>query len=391
MTRPDPLRVGVNLLWLVPGVVGGSEEYTTRLLRGMAEAEGDDVHLTLFVLAPFVAAHPDVVASFPTVSIGLDGGRRPVRVAAEATWLAREARRRRIDLFHHAGGVVPPGPAIRRIPSLLTIHDLQPLDLPANFSLVKRRWLASMLPRSVRAARMVVTPSDHVSRRVRDRFGLPEGRVRTVPHGVAPVVPSDPAARVAARQRHGLAGRRFVLYPAVPYVHKDHATLLRAFAALADDRPDVDLVLTGGPGPEDPALVELGRRLGVADRVRRTGRIPEAELAALYDEASVVAVPSRFEGFGAPALEAMAHGAPVVVADTTALPEVVGSAGRTVAPGAVAAWEKALADVLDHPARAAAMADAGLRRAAEFGWDRAAGALRAAYVGAASIGEDGVR
>ena len=95
-------QVGVNLLWLVPGVVGGSEEYTTRLLRALAEQAPPDLHLTLFALASFADAHPDLVASYPTVTAHLDGRNKAERVAAEATWLAREAGRRRIEVLHHA-------------------------------------------------------------------------------------------------------------------------------------------------------------------------------------------------------------------------------------------------------------------------------------------------
>ena len=100
-------HVGVNLLWLVPGVVGGSEEYTTRLLAGLAEHPAPDLHLTLFVLEPFVAAHPDLVAAYPTVTLRLDGARKPLRIVAESTWLPQRTRSRHIDLLHHAGGVVP--------------------------------------------------------------------------------------------------------------------------------------------------------------------------------------------------------------------------------------------------------------------------------------------
>ncbi len=73
----SPVRVGVNLVWLVPGVVGGSEEYTTRLLQGLAERAPSDLHVTLFVLEPFARAHPELVAAFPTVSCRLDGRSKP--------------------------------------------------------------------------------------------------------------------------------------------------------------------------------------------------------------------------------------------------------------------------------------------------------------------------
>ena len=381
-------RVGVNLLWLVPGVVGGSEEYTTRLLRGLAQAPQPDLHVTLFTLRSFAAAHPDLVAAYPTVSIDLDGHNRVRRVWAESAWLPAQARRRRITLLHHAGGIIPPGPAVRRIPAALTIHDLQPLLLPENFGAVKRRWLNAMVPRSARVARMIFTPSDPASASVVDHLGIPADRVLTVPHGIEPPARVSDERVAEARSRYRLAGR-VVLYPAIPYRHKDHVTLVRAFAQLARARPDVTLVLPGDTWSTERELTAAIRASGVGDQVRRTGRIPWDDLHALYALATVVAVPSRFEGFGAPALEAMASGVPVVAADATALPWVVGDAGILVRPGDVAAWADALTGVLDSPGEHDRLRAAGLARAATFTWDRAAAALARGYRQAAAIGEDG--
>lgn len=388
MTEGAVRRVGVNLLWLVPGVVGGSEEYTTRLLAGLAEEPPSDLHLTLFALEPFAAAHPDLVATYPTVLLGLDGHRKGQRVLAEASWLARAASHRNVELLHHAGGVVPPGPAVARTPAVLTVHDLQPLAMPQNFSPVKRRWLATMLPRSAARARLVITPSDPAGADVVARLGVARDRVRTVPHGIAPpeAVPPDQVAEVIERYR---LGQRTILYPAITYAHKDHLTLVRAFARLAPSRPDLTLVLAGGAGPAEAEVAAAVRASGVGHQVRRTGRVPWPDLRALYAAASVVAVPSRFEGFGAPALEAMAAGVPVVVSDATALPWVVGDAGLKVPPGDVGRWAQELGRVVDEPAVRETLAAAGRVQAARFGWDRAAAALAQSYRDALAMGETG--
>ncbi len=382
------VRVGVNLLWLVPGVVGGSEEYTTRSLRALAELAPPDLRLTLFALAPFAEAHPDLVSAFPTVTTRLDGHRKAERVVAEATWLAREASRRHMDLLHHAGGVIPPGPAIGRVPAMLTIHDLQPLLMPENFSSVKRRWLTTMLPRSARRARLVLTPSDPASASVVDHLGVPAERVLTVPHGVEPPRPVPEAVLAEVRNRYRL-GERVVMYPAITYPHKDHLTLVRAFARVAHDRPDLTLVLTGGAGPIEAELAGAIRASGVGDQVRRTGRVPWADLDALYALATAVTVPSRFEGFGAPALEAMAAGAPLVAADATALPWVVGDGGLLVKPGDVEAWAAAIVGVVDHREEQTRLAAAGRARAGAFTWERSARALASGYRQGMSMGEDG--
>ncbi len=140
-------RIGVNLLWLVPGVVGGSEEATTTLLRAIRALDPPDLDMELFVLAPFARAHPDVTGGLATRTLGFSGQPRALRVLAESTWLA--ARTRGLDLVHHAGGTVP---TVRTAPALLTIHDLQPLVRHATHGQVKRMYLRWALPRSVRAA-----------------------------------------------------------------------------------------------------------------------------------------------------------------------------------------------------------------------------------------------
>ena len=342
------------------------------------------------MLDSFVDAHPDLVAAHPTVTALDRRAAKPERVAAEATWLAYEANQRRLDLFHHAGGVVPPGPGIARVPAVLTIHDLQPLVHPEHFSSVKRRWLGTMLPRSARKARLVLTPSDPASQSVVDLLGLPAERVHTVPHGIEEPEPVDASAMREVGERYRLTGPS-VLYPAITYPHKDHLTLIRAFARLAPEHPDLSLVLTGGPGPSEVEVAAEVRRLDVGDQVRRTGRVPWSDLDALYASAAVVAVPSRFEGFGAPALEAMARGVPLVARRATALPWVVGDGGVLVEPGDVDGWADALAQVLDDPADARRLADAGRRRAATFTWERAGAELVAGYRRALELGEDGAR
>ncbi len=371
-------RVGDNLLWLGPGVVGGSEEYTTRLLAGLAEHPPTDLHLTLFVLESFAAAHPELVAAYPTVAVGLDGTRKPVRILAESSWLARRARLRRIDLLHHAGGVVPP---IGSTPVVLTVHDLQPLAMPANFSPVKRAYLEAMLPRSAKTARVVITPSAHAGSEVRDRLGIDPQRIRTVPHGIAPVgAPPTAEVRAAVRARHGLAtDEKFFLYPAITYPHKNHALLLDAFAGVAIDHADVVLVLTGGAGQEEDRLSRQIAALGLESRVRRLGRIPRRDLDVLLADATGLTFPSLYEGFGAPVLEAMARACPVIAADATALPEVVGGAGSLVDPRDPDGWTRAMVSLLTDDLRRADLIAAGPARAAMFTWERAACALADAY------------
>lgn len=376
--------VALNLLWLRPGLVGGSEESTLATVRGLVELGPSDLDLRLLVPRSLAEAHPDVVAALPTASLALGGRSRPARVVAESTWLRKEVAG--LDLVHHAGGTAPAGSGP---PYVLTLHDLQPLQPRAarevagasTHSAAKRAYLRAVVPRSVRSAQRIVVPSAYVRSSVLDTGVVAPERVVVVPHGVERSTIATPAADMVAR--HGLDGP-VVLYPAITYPHKDHATLVGAFARLLPDHPTAVLVLTGRPDTAEAAVLAQVERLGIGARVRRLGRVPAADLAGLYDLAAVVAVPSRYEGFGLPAAEAMAHGAPVVAANATALPEVVGDAGILVEPGDGAAWAAALGELLADPVRRAALGEAGQARARGFG--RAANAAAMAEVYRSALG-----
>jgi glycosyltransferase involved in cell wall biosynthesis len=375
-----PVQVGVNLLWMVPGEVGGSEEYTVRLLQALATHGHPGTELTVFVNRRTPVAHPELVAAHRAVVAPVSGGSRPFRVAAESTWLAVESRRRRLDVVHHAGGTMPP---VRTVPGMVTIHDLQPLSHPERFGYLKRRYIALAAPRSLRSARLVLALSSFTADDVVERCGIDPARVRLVPAGVDDAGPDPAPARIAeVEARYGLAGRRVVLYPAITYAHKNHETLVRATASVVARHPDVVLVLTGGAGPTEELVAAAVTARGLTDHVRRAGRIPAADLDVLYRLAAVTAFPSAYEGFGLPVLEAMARGCPVVVADAGALPSVAGGAAEVVAAYDAPAWSDALLAVLDHPGHAAHLAAAGRRRAAEFRWSAAAGALHTAYLDA---------
>jgi alpha-1,3-rhamnosyl/mannosyltransferase len=369
--------VGVNLLWLRPGEVGGSEEYTLRTLSAFIGAQdlGREFDLKAFSLSSFPPAHPALAAALDTAPAPfVTGRRRAARVVAENTWLAARVRADGCDLVHFAGGTTP---AVRTKPALLTVHDLQYLALPELFSPVKLAYLRASVPRSVRHARVITVPSEFVRTTVIDAFGVDPARVVVVPHGLPPAEGSGTPPEDVLRARYGLPGR-VVLYPAMTHPHKGHVVLIEALEPLATREPDLRLVLIGGAGAAEQCVADTiaGTRRPF---VVRPGRVPDSDRDGLLALASCLAFPSRYEGFGAPVIEAMAAGCPVVAADATALREVVADAGVLVAPEDVAAWTKAIADVLDDDARHRSLAAAGRIRATLFTGEVSARALAAAY------------
>ncbi len=398
-------RVLVNLTWLVPGVVGGSEESTTDALRALAADLPADLEIHLAVLQPFLSAHPDLVESFSCHVLAASGSNKFARVLAEQTWLARLSRKIDAQVVHHAGGVVPllhPGRVV------LTIHDLQPLDLSENFSTTKRLYLRLMLGRSAKAADAICVPSEFTSQRVIALLEVDQRRIRIVPwclrempdvtgstthsitHSTTPAAThseqSDSLETSSVRAKLEQHGSPYFLYPAVTYPHKNHLMLLDAFAVLRQSYPEASLVLTGAAGPMEESVQKRIGQLDLQGAVQRTGRVSAAELEDLYAGASAVVLPSLYEGFGLPALEAMARGCLVIGSDRGSLPEVL-AAQDLVDPEDLTAWAAAMQAVLEmSDSQRATRREAGLSRAAAFSPARTAAALCDSYrsVGVAS-------
>ncbi len=369
----DQLRVGVNLLWCVPGEVGGSEEYLARQLLGLRVA-APLVDATLFVVPGFAAAHPELAARHQLVVSSLDARRRSRRVLTEATWLPH--RLAGVDVVHHGGGTVP----LRSPrPVLLTIHDVQYRSYPKYVEVVKRQYLRLAVPRSIRHADVVAVPSEFVRATIIDGYRCDPERVVVVPHGVdAPTVVTDEAT---VRRRYELGERPYVIFPAITHPHKNHRFLLELLDGPWGD-PDLALVLLGGRGlaEEEVASAIATRELG--PRVIRPGRVPAPDRDGLIAAATALVFPSEYEGFGAPVLEAMALGTPVVCSDRAALPEVAGDAA-IVRPLEQDAWKGALDEV---ERDRAALVAAGHARARQFTTEVSGRALAVAYRQCAAAG-----
>lgn len=243
-----------------------------------------------------------------------------------------------------------------RGPLVFTIHDLIHLDVSEERSRFKTLYYRYIVRPAVFRARRVLTVSEYSRQRILEWSGVAPEKVVVVGNGVDPAFsPNGPLHQ---------PGYPYVFYVRNTKSHKNVPRLLEAFAQL--NVPAVRLVLSG---EADDDTRHLALRLGIEDRVVFSGRIPEEELPAYYRGAAVVTMPSLYEGFGLPALEGMACGVPVVVSDTTSLPEVVGDAGLLVDPHDANSIATGLRRVLtDEPLRVE-LVQRGLERAKLFNWD----------------------
>ena len=349
------MRIGVNMLWCRTGRVGGSEEYLVRQLTGLAECAPHEVEVTVFAQPSFLAAHPGLASGAVRASREW-GDARAARVWGEHAWLARAARG--LDAMHHGGGTLP-----RRgvAPTLLTLHDVQYLTYPRWFGLARLAYLHATVPSSVRRATRVAVPSAYVRGVVVERFGRDAREVHVVRHGLEPALGAAATPDAQLRRRLGLGDHPYVVYPAITHPHKNHALLVDLLAGPWR-ASGVRLVLAGGAGRADRALTTAIAARGVADRVVRTGRVGAADRDGLVRGARALVFPSLYEGFGAPVLEAMALGTPVVTTGAAALGDLA-SGAAVVAEPTVDAWAGALDEV---ERRRDALVAAGRTRAAAY-------------------------
>ena len=347
------LRVGMNLLWLRPGEVGGTESYATRLISALLSCS-EPPEIRSYCAGETAMAHPETVSA-TTVCLAPSGSTTPLRrVVTERRWLASEARD--IDVLHHLGGTVP-GRSDQ--PIVVTIHDLQPLDDPTNFSPLKRRWLGMAIPSAIKRANIVVTPSSWVGQTIVDRFGIDPDRVQTV--SAFAHVPSglgDASALV-----EGLLARGPVFfYPAMTMAHKNHEFLFDAFVRATQVRPEIQLVCVGAVGRHHQQVI---RASAASPSIHVLGHVSISDLWTLMRRAEALVFPSRYEGFGLPVVEAQHLGVPVIASTAPALQEVTGGAAGHISPDDRDGWAEALSVPLESSRRLQLVAD-GHQNSARF-------------------------
>ena len=307
----------------------------------------------------------------------------------EVTSGRRGRRHAAVDVWLVDGHVAPP--AVRE-PMVSIVHDVRWAD-PALQPTLPVAFLAVIVPETelaVRASTRVVTPSAFSREQVVTAYGFDPARVDVVPYGVdldvfRPGLPGGRAIVARAAGAQGVGERPYVLFVGAAEPRKNLDALRSAMAMLAGSHEHV-LALRVGPAPGADSRSLLAAAVaelpGVPGRVVALPPLGEADLAAVVAGADVLCLPSLVEGFGFPALEAMAAGTPVVVAARGSLPELVGDAGVLVEPDAdaIAAGLRA---VLDDPSRAADLAACGRARANELTWAASARALAGALERAA--------
>jgi glycosyltransferase involved in cell wall biosynthesis len=323
----------------------------------------------------------------PAISVHRTGPARrdnPAKLRFEQQVFPAAAARIGADLIH-----VPywGSPFRSAVPIVVTIHDLIPLIYPAYRGKLTARLYTSLVAASARGAQAVITDSEASRRDILDHLRLPEERVRAI------LLAAGEQYQPGADDQHDQKVRaafdlpaNYVLYLGGYDVRKNIPTLLKACAYLKESTGgDLPLVLAGRlPEKKNPRFSDVSGlidALGLGDIARPIGWIDDADAPSLYRMARCFVYPSRYEGFGLPPLEAMACGTPVVAANSSSLPEVVGEAGFLVDPDDARGMAGAILSIYNQPDLAQSLRGKALERARRFTWEKTARETLSVYEG----------
>lgn len=349
----------------------GLGEYVHELARALARLPQGRPEVTAF--AASWRDRPTAEAVTDLSGVRIVDRRVPVGLLRRAWhhrgWPPLEWLAGRCDVAHSPTPLLLPA---RHAARVVTVFDLHFLHAPDEARDVAQRDFAARVRAHVPRADHVIAGSAYAARLVQDAFALGPDRVTTTPLGA-------PRWADEVRRRRDEAPGRTLLFIGTLEPRKNVGLLLDAYERLRARRPDTPpLTIAGGLGPGGQAWVDRCARPPLAGHVRVLGYVTDAERQRLFADALALALPSVDEGFGLPALEALACGVPVVVSPAGALPEVVDGAGLVAPLDAPDAWADALERCLDAGV-ARDLATRGPRRAAQFTWEATATATRGAY------------
>lgn len=351
---------------------GGIAQYTRQLLAAMAAAGTGDEFVALqhhrqrrpLAVAPNVRR-----ASMLT----------PPHHRFEQLSLPLELLPQRLDLLHCPDFVAP---RWRPCPAVITIHDLAFLHFPEILDAAARRYYRQVRG-AAHHAEAVIAVSEATRADIVALLDLPPERIDVVHEAANPHM--QPLNVTTGERRHvnghALEAGNFLLFVSTIEPRKNLETLLAALRVCLDRNPAAGyrLVAAGSPGWLDAPIYRLVSELRLDDAVLFLGGVEADDLPWLYGACRLYLNPSLYEGFGLPALEALACGAPSVVADTSSLPEVVGDAAWRVPARDVSAWAEVIATLWADADERAKLAQRGPLQAARFSWQRAARETLAIY------------
>lgn len=361
--------IGFNLIYLQPGIVGGTETYARELIREFSKLHDHKIIIfcNLETVSTFEKSENIVIVQVTDKPFS-----QVDRLMNENLFLNKILSKYPVDVLFSPSGIAAPL-LLKNIPQVCTAHDLQHLHLKHNFSFARRVARTFLYAASYWRCKHIIAISDFTRMDVIRHFGVQPSLITTIHHGVSdePVYIDNKEISLV-RQKFNLSGK-FFYYPAAMHRHKNHLVLLEHFAeAKKSITGKVDLVFTGSKSEMFPIIQEQIKKLNLIDSVHYFGYISRNEVFALMTMSEAVVFPSAFEGFGLPLLEAMKCGVPVIASNKASLPEIAGNAAILLDPYDRQGWKNAMITLLENQNMKANLIEQGYANVKRFSWKKCA-------------------
>ena len=354
-------RVGIDVRMIAHSGIG---TYLRHLLGELKTLRPEGVEMVLFGDPGKLADYKGVFEVRPFLS--------PIYSAAEQFEGMKLASS--VDLWHSPHYNIP---LFCARPLVVTVHDLIPFVFAGPFfSPLQKFYFTVFMKRVASRARRIIAVSQNTGQDIMRHFGVPEKRIRTIHEGVSgdfrPV--KENALLGDVRQRYGVStGQKYLLYVGLIKPHKNLGVLINAVRRLRrEGKLEEKLMIVGAKSKTYPGGFEDLAGIRTDDDILYVPRAEYADLPALYSMASAFVLPSLYEGFGLPVLEAFACGTPVIVSDRASLPEVAGDAALRFEADSESSLAAALTRLSGDSVLRTQLIEKGLRRASEFSWNRMA-------------------
>ncbi len=358
------MLIALNLLYLIPGVVGGTETYARSLIEALARQDDDNEYL---VFVSREAAELDITPApnFKRIICPVVAMQRAMRYTWEQVMLPLQLLREKPDAVHSLGYV---SPLAARCPQIATVHDVNYLGHKGRRTAVGRRAFRFFVEQTVKRADRVITISNFSKAEIVRNMHVPAGKI-SVTHLAGREVNPHEVARNGANELLRDIARPYILAFSSLSAHKNIHRLVSAFTRISASVPH-SLVLVGHMPEKSGARAEIEG--AGEERVHYTGYLPDADVEALMQHASLFAFPSLYEGFGLPIIDAQHAGVPVACSSAGALPEVAGEGARIFDPLSVDDIAAALKQCLVDMDLRECLVAAGHENTKRFSWDRTA-------------------
>lgn len=364
--------IAINGMILERGRLSGIGHYTVQLATWFARInqERGSGHRIVVVCRPDALHHITAIEGVEAISVPFGGG-RIARVLTEQLYLPTLLRREKVDAVVNPA-FTGPVHGVRTV--VTTVHDPYFCVVPELIPMAQRMFLSTLVPFCCRRSTHVVTTSSSTMRDLERFYPDLANRITVVPMANRLESPSE-----LPDDRPATDGHLFVLIVAAMTGNKNPGPLIEAVALIRRQHPGLTLVHVGSD-LEGRLADEIERHNAAAWVVSRAG-VSDADLAELYGQCLCVAIPSLYEGFGLPLLEAQAFGAPVIASDRSALPEVGGEGAIYFDPTDPSRIAEAIVTLVTSPERRETLRQLGFANQARFTWQKTAKAMLEILVG----------